>query len=134
MKLKTAGSFTGLVGGALLALTGVASAVEAVVVVPYSQRDPLLPHPAHSNAPITLKAIVRGATCDAGYDVTWDVNRDGLFTVAGDGAAAFYTRTGSVLYDIGRTYTVPVGPMAKALLLCVGRPGRASHVLVPAAR
>ena len=110
MKLKTAGSFTGLVGGALLALTGVASAVEAVVVVPYSQRDPLLPHPAHSNAPITLKAIVRGATCDAGYDVTWDVNRDGLFTVAGDGAAAFYTRTGSVLYDIGRTYTVPVVP------------------------
>jgi hypothetical protein len=89
------------------------SAAETVVVVPYAQQNKNLPHPAHSGAPITLKAIVRGLTCNQGYDVTWDVNLDRQYTpiVNGQGDGTFtYPRTQDTLWDIGRTWTVPIVP------------------------
>ncbi|MCK6570856.1 PKD domain-containing protein [Myxococcota bacterium] len=86
--------------------TAAPAAAETVVIVPYAQQNKDLPHPAHSGAPITLKAIVRGLTCDQGYDVTWDVNLDRQYTAA-DGTVR-YGRTQNTLWDIGRTWTVPV--------------------------
>ncbi|MCA9558594.1 MAG: hypothetical protein KC583_08530, partial [Myxococcales bacterium] len=78
---------------------------DEVVPIPFSQRNPALPHPAHEGAQITLKGVVRNATCNAGYDVTWDVNNDGVyndytFTASRDGTTGW-------VEDIGRTFVVP---------------------------
>lgn len=94
---------------AVTAWPSVGSAQEQnqIVVVPYSQRNPQLPHPAHEQARITLKAVVRNATCANanGYTVWWDANRNGNYD---DDHAASYTRDGNLtLWDIGRTFLVP---------------------------
>ena len=47
--------------------------------VPFSTARPDLPHPGHELAPVTLKAILRGATCPSGYQIRWDVDRNGRF-------------------------------------------------------
>ncbi|MBU1896674.1 hypothetical protein KKB55_02770, partial [Myxococcota bacterium] len=65
--------------GALIALpSGWANAQEQdqVMIVPYSQINPELPHPTHSGAPVTLKGIVRNAQCST-YTVAWDTNFNG---------------------------------------------------------
>ena len=78
---------------------------DEVKVIPYSQRDPRLPHPAHSNARVTLKAMVRNATCNT-YRVWWDANRDGNYdndpsrNVSRNAAA-------NAVIDIGRNFLVP---------------------------
>lgn len=86
-----------------------AQEVNKIIVVPFSQQNPALPHPAHEGAPITLKAIIRNANC-ATYTITWDVNQDPAqpnifandtsFTASRNG-------TTNTVYDIGRLYTVP---------------------------
>ncbi|MCA9545028.1 MAG: hypothetical protein KC613_11580, partial [Myxococcales bacterium] len=86
---------------------GVAAAQVAdpqVVLVPYAPNNPQLPHPAHSEARITLKGMLRNANCAQGYEVRWDVNRNGRYD---DDAARVVTPSGGVVRDIGRTYTVP---------------------------
>lgn len=79
---------------------------DRVLLVPFSQRNPTLPHPAHEQARITLKGIVRNATCAAGYDVSWDVNRDGNYD---NDFSRFVTIEGQSqsVRDIGRTFLVP---------------------------
>ena len=64
--------------GTAMTVVGPAAA-ETIIPIPYSPLNPSLPHPAHGNAPITLKAIMRGAVCATGYDYWWDVNRDNNF-------------------------------------------------------
>ncbi len=77
-----------------------------VMVPPFSQRNPALPHPAHEGARITLKAVVRNATCGGDYRVTWDVNRnqsfndDYTFTVRREGAT-------NTVRDAGRIFEIP---------------------------
>ena len=91
--------------GAILG-TAAPAAADTVVVVPYAQQNPALPHPAHSNAPITLKAIVRAVNAGcANYDVAWDTNLNNNYN---DDAVVRYARTGTTLWDIGKTFTVPV--------------------------
>lgn len=100
-----------LIAGALAAmvLPGTAwSQVEneqnRIMLIPFSQTNTTLPHPAHEQARITLKGIIRNANCGA-YDVMWDANRDGQWNdfnrrVGRDAA------TNSVR-DIGRSFQVP---------------------------
>lgn len=93
---------------AALAAPSVASAqaeVNQVIIVPYSQSNLALPHPAHEDAHITLKGIVRNAQCDT-YDVTWDINRNDRFN---DDYTRRVSREGNSLTvrDIGRTFQVP---------------------------
>ena len=82
-----------------------AQETDRVLVVPFSQQNPLLPHPAHEDAPITLKAIIRNATCGT-YQITWDVNRNGDFD---DDYSFNAHRNGTTrnVQDIGRTFMVP---------------------------
>jgi hypothetical protein len=77
---------------------------DQVIIVPFSQQNPQLPHPAHEGAPITLKAIVRNAQCGE-YRFVWDVNRNGNF----DDEEFVSSRNGTTrtVYDIGRTFVVP---------------------------
>jgi len=79
--------------------------VDQVMVVPYSQRNVQLPHPAHEAAQITLKAIVRNAQC-ATYHVWWDVNQNGNYD---DDYRRVVSREGTSLSvrDAGRTFLVP---------------------------
>jgi hypothetical protein len=78
-----------------------------VIPVPFSQINPALPHPAHENARVTLKAIVRNAPCAGGYRVAWDVNLNNNFD---DDVTRLVTPVGGTLYDIGSTFQVPVVP------------------------
>jgi hypothetical protein len=85
--------------------------VDQVMVVPYSQRNIQLPHPAHEGAQITLKAIVRNAQC-ATYHVWWNVNRNQLANGSenyDDDYRRVVTRenTSMTVRDIGRTFLVP---------------------------
>ena len=66
-----------LLAGMLLAPPAAAQN-EVVVPVPYSQKNPDIPHPIHKGAYTTLKAYVRDTSCGT-YTVTWDVNRNGNF-------------------------------------------------------
>ena len=75
-----------------------------VIAVPFSPVNAAIPHPAHEGAPITLKAIARGATCAAGYRVVWDVNQNGNYD--DDAFRDVVPNTGTV-YDMGVTFTVP---------------------------
>ncbi len=83
-----------------------------VVTVPFAQSNPALPHPAHEGARITLKAIVRNANCNAGYRVWWDTNFDQVYqdNEPGDPNPGFrnVVPEGRTVYDIGRTFLVPV--------------------------
>ena len=79
-----------------------------IVIVPYAPSNLLVPHPSHEHAPITLKAILRHATCDLGYVVQWDVNLNGQFD---DESRPVEPVPGtSTVYDIGSTFTVPAVP------------------------
>ncbi len=75
-----------------------------IVVVPDAPQNPRLPHPVHEGAHITLKAMLRNANCGSGYSVRWDVDRDGEYN---DDTERLVSRTGSSVYDIGRTFVVP---------------------------
>jgi hypothetical protein len=83
-----------------------------IIFVPYAPQDPNLPAPAHEDAHITLKAILRNATC-ATYTVTWDVNRDGVFNQAD--APRDVSPWNETVYDVGRTYGVPFVDFNKIL-------------------
>jgi cysteine-rich repeat protein len=93
-----------VVGFALLCASPAAAQNEVVVPVPYSQKNPDIPHPVHKNARTTLKAYVRDTSCGT-YRISWDVNRNGNYDddwsrdVSPDGNAT--------LWEIGRTYIVP---------------------------
>ena len=96
-------------GGVMALLVNPAS-VEAqavdpqILLVPYAPNAPLLPHPAHGEARITLKGMLRNAGCAQGYRVRWDTNRNGRFD---DDTERTVTPSGGSVYDIGRTFTVP---------------------------
>ena len=95
----------------LLGLTsfGLASLAYAendqVIVVPFSQQNPQLPHPAYEGAPITLKAIIRNAQCNS-YRIHWDINRDGNYDNDYSFDASRHDNTMTVR-DIGRGFVVP---------------------------
>jgi hypothetical protein len=100
--------FAALVGAALGVLAPaevLAQEANQVLVVPFSQRNTALPHPAHEGARITLKAIVRNAQC-ATYRVSWDVNRNGNYD---DDWAFNAGRQGTSrnVEDAGRIFEVP---------------------------
>ena len=78
---------------------------DQIIVVPFSQQNPNLPHPAHEGAPITLKAVIRNAQCGS-YEIRWDINRNGNFN---DDYAFTASRNGTTrtVRDIGRGYSVP---------------------------
>lgn len=100
----------GLVVVAQLALLSGARAQEVnkIIVVPFSQQNPALPHPAHEGAPITLKAIIRNADCGS-YTITWDVDQSPAADIFANDTSFTANRnsTTSTVYDIGRLYTVP---------------------------
>lgn len=98
-----------LLAAAALGAPSVAAAqaeVNQIIMVPFSQSNLALPHPAHERAHITLKGIVRNAQCDS-YDVTWDVNANQNFD---DDFTRRVSREGNSLTvrDIGRTFRVPL--------------------------
>ena len=87
-----------------------------IIVVPFAPSNLALPHPAHENAPVTLKAIVRNADCAQGYRVWWDTNLNGSFDLLeeadGDPFSVpvdpFVAAAGTdTIYDIGTTLMVP---------------------------
>jgi PKD repeat protein len=96
--------------GGVMALLANPASVEAqavdpqILLVPYAPNAPLLPHPAHGEARITLKGMLRNAGCAQGYRVRWDTNRNGRFD---DDTERTVTPNGGSVYDIGRTFTVP---------------------------
>jgi hypothetical protein len=91
--------------GFLVSVQNVYAENDQVIVVPYSQQNPQLPHPAHEGAPITLKAIIRNAQCGS-YQIRWDINRNGNYD---DDYAFTANREGTTLTvrDIGRGFVVP---------------------------
>ena len=97
-----------LLAAAALVAPTVASAQDAnqIIMVPFSQSNLALPHPAHERAHITLKGIIRNAQCNT-YDVTWDTNTNLNFD---DDFTRRVTREGNSLTvrDIGRTFQVPL--------------------------
>ena len=93
-----------------IALTGVSlpgiALAEQVMPMPFSQKTPALPHPAHEGARITLKAMVRDAGCGSGYDFTWNTNRNDTYNDDWTGRAGREGHSNSVRH-ITRTFTVP---------------------------
>ena len=81
-----------------------------VVVVPYSQITPTLPHPAHEGMHMTLKGIIRNAQCGT-YDVVWDVDRDGVFGTPGNNneSSIRVSKNNSCdcVRDIGQAFKAP---------------------------
>ncbi len=80
---------------------------DEVIIVPYSQLDPDLPHPAHSGAPLSLKGIIRDARCDT-YRVWWDINRDGEYDADDAPFDRSRNNTTMTVHDIGRTFSAPI--------------------------
>ena len=78
---------------------------DQLIVVPFSQQNPQLPHPAHEGAPITLKAIIRNAQCGS-YTISWDINQNGNFDDEQTFSASREGTTTTVR-DIGRGFVVP---------------------------
>lgn len=114
---------------ATLRCTGAYAENNQVITVPFSQQNPNLPHPAHEGALVTLKGIIRNATCSI-YRVSWDLDRDGDFEDEYQFTAG---RTGntSTVYDIGRSFVVPYFDRARPLNInvrveCGGAGGEAS--------
>ncbi|MGB0177983.1 MAG: hypothetical protein ACPF9D_12510, partial [Owenweeksia sp.] len=74
--------------------------------------DVTVPHVVHEQGYITLKAVIRNADCNSGYDVSWDVNGNGNYD---DDYTRFVGRNASFDTEIGRTFVVPnvsgSGPM-----------------------
>ena len=75
----------------------------SVVTVPYVVANPSIAHPAHEDAQITLKAIVRGATSGDSVRVQWDTNNDGTW----DSTATYTADSTGTIRDVGRTFLVP---------------------------
>ena len=75
-----------------------------IIVVPFAQQNPALPHPAHEGARVTLKAILRNAACAGGYRIHWDIDADGNFD---EETLRLVTPTSGTVLDIGRTFEVP---------------------------
>lgn len=94
-----------LVGYAHLGISEAHAQNDQVIVVPFSQQNPQLPHPAHEGAPITLKAIIRNAQCGS-YAIHWDINQNGNYD---DDYGFTASRNGTTLTvrDIGRSFVVP---------------------------
>ena len=78
---------------------------DQVIVVPFSQQNIRLPHPAHEGAPITLKAIIRNAQCGS-YEIRWDINQNGSYDDDYSFTANRDNNTRTVR-DIGRAFVVP---------------------------
>ena len=74
-----------------------------IIFVPYAPKDLSLAAPAHENAHITLKGILRNADCNSGYKVYWDTNGNQSFDESPKNVSA----SGGTVYDIGITYKVP---------------------------
>ncbi|KYG74409.1 hypothetical protein MB14_04140 [Roseivirga ehrenbergii] len=79
----------------------------SVIPIPVDPNNPSTPFVVHESAPITLKAIIRNATCTSGYDVAWDVNRNGNFD---DDYVRRVNRNSIHEADISRTFLVPNVP------------------------
>ncbi|MFN3198137.1 MAG: PKD domain-containing protein [Bradymonadia bacterium] len=89
-----------------------------VVPVPFAPGNLDLPYPVHEYARISLKAILRGATCSSGYDVVWDADRDGNFD--NDTSRQVLPTAGTAtVYDIGRTFEVPAVSRSTTMTLNV---------------
>lgn len=97
-----------LIGVASVLFLGViaaGAAAQTIVTVPQVPGDPTIPHQAYEGAPVTLKAILRGALTGTTYSVRWDTDRDGDFS---DEHAKIYSPDSTqTIRDIGRTFTVP---------------------------
>ncbi|MFN3198136.1 MAG: PKD domain-containing protein [Bradymonadia bacterium] len=109
----------------LLAMVGVMWTAEdaqaqapEILPVPYAPNNLELPWPVHEYARITLKAIMRNATCGAGYDVAWDTNRNRNF---GDETSRHVVPVAgtNTIYDLGRTYEVPTVDNGKTITIDV---------------
>lgn len=98
---------------------------DQVIVVPFSQQNPQLPHPAHEGAPITLKAIIRNAQCGS-YEIRWDINRNNNFD---DDYAFTASRNGTTrtVRDIGRGFTAPYVDRDKPLNINVRARSNCGH-------
>ncbi len=111
----------GLAAVILVAPRIVAAAVidptDRVMVAVFSQQNPKLPHPAYEGAHITLKGVVRSATCGT-YRVQWDTNLNGNYD---DDASRDVGRDGTtgMVRDIGRTFIVPNVPRDQTLNVSV---------------
>jgi hypothetical protein len=77
-----------------------------IILVPFAPNNLDLPHPVHERAQITLKGIVRNATCNS-YRVTWDTDRDGNFETNGHDFTRQVSPSNNTLYDISAYYEVP---------------------------
>ncbi|MBM4291466.1 MAG: PKD domain-containing protein, partial [Deltaproteobacteria bacterium] len=86
-----------------------ALADDDIVLVPFAPNNLELPHPVHENARITLKGIVRNASCGS-YRVIWDTDRDGAFETDGQDAMRSASPWNGTLYDISVYYEVPDVP------------------------
>lgn len=75
--------------------------------VPFSTARPDLPHPGHELAPVTLKAILRGATCPSGYQIRWDVDRNGRFNDDQTLLLAPEPYAGQTIYNISQGFQLP---------------------------
>ena len=78
---------------------------DEIKIIPYSQIDPDIPHPAYLTARVTLKGIIRNAQCD-NYRIWWDTNFNDNFN---DDASRDVSRNaaGRAVYDIGRNFVIP---------------------------
>ncbi len=106
-----------LVSTPTVTLGAVIDPTDRVMIAVFSGQNPKLPHPAFEGARITLKGVVRNATCGT-YRVQWDVNRNGNYDddphrdVGRDG-------TTGMVRDIGRTFVVPNVPRDSSMNLSV---------------
>ena len=81
-------------------------AEDDIILVPFAPNNLDLPHPVHERAKITLKGIVRNATCHS-YQVIWDTDRDGRFETNGQDFTRQVSPNNNTLYDISAYYEVP---------------------------
>lgn len=83
-----------------------ARAEDDIILVPFAPNNPDLPHPVHEGARVTLKGIVRNATC-GNYRVIWDTDRDGNFETNGQDETRNVSPWNKTIYDISAYYEVP---------------------------
>ena len=90
----------------ILPISVLAQEADRVVVVPYSQKFPELPHPSYEGDRKSLKAVIQNASCNIGYRVTWDTNLnkdysdDNSITVSRNGDCNC-VRDAGILYTVG---------------------------------
>ncbi|MCB0477262.1 MAG: T9SS type A sorting domain-containing protein [Crocinitomicaceae bacterium] len=78
---------------------------DTILIIPFDQSNPNLPHPSYEGAPIALKASLRDATCNS-YILKWDRDRDGDFS---DESGRAVTPNGATMgvNDLGQTFLTP---------------------------